>query len=171
MLLELVCEILHSKEKEMEPDFNLLLGAVQGPQTPKGRPSADKGVRLGVGREVSVRAETLQLFPRKSTELCWRMDRQPLSAGDRELNLLCAHAGRKIHGKWSSSQHFSLVAQSCPILCEPMDCSTPGFSVLPHLPEFAKTHVHRVSDVIQPSNPLSSPSPPAFNLSQHQGLF
>ena len=52
-----------------------------------------------------------------------------------------------------------------------MDRSTPGFPVLHHLPEFAQTHVHWVSDVIQPSHPLSPPSPPAFNLSQHQGLF
>ena len=54
---------------------------------------------------------------------------------------------------------------------QPMDCSTPGFPVLHHLPEFAQTHVHWVGDAIQPSCPLSPPSPPAFNLSQHQGLF
>ena len=63
------------------------------------------------------------------------------------------------------------VTQSCPTLCDPMDCSTPGFPVLHHLPEFSQTHVHWVSDAIQPSHPLSSPSPPAFNLFQHQGLF
>ena len=55
--------------------------------------------------------------------------------------------------------------------CDPMDCSTPGSSVLHCLPEFEQIHVHWVNDVIQPSYPLSSPSPPAFNLSQHQGLF
>ena len=63
-----------------------------------------------------------------------------------------------------------LVAQSCLTLCNPMDCSTPGFFSLHHLPKLAQTHVHWVSDAIQPSHPLSSPSP-AFNLSQHQGLF
>ena len=63
------------------------------------------------------------------------------------------------------------VVQSYPTLCNSMDCSTPGFPVLHHLPEFAQTYVHWVSDAIQPSHPLSSPSPPAFNLSQHQGLF
>ena len=52
-----------------------------------------------------------------------------------------------------------------------MDCSISGFPVLHHLPEPAQTHVHRVSDALQSSHPLSSPSPPAFNLSQHQGLF
>ena len=55
--------------------------------------------------------------------------------------------------------------------CSPMNCSTPGFPVLHHLPEFVQTHVHRVGDAIQPPHPLLSPSPPAFNLSQHQGLF
>ena len=62
------------------------------------------------------------------------------------------------------------VAKLCLTLSDPMDCSTPGFPVLHYLPEFAQTHVHWVSDAIQPSHPLSSPSP-AFNLSQHQGLF
>ena len=56
-------------------------------------------------------------------------------------------------------------------LCDPMDCSTPGLPVHHQFLEFTQTHVHRVSDAIQPSHPLSSPSPPAFNLSQHQGLF
>ena len=55
--------------------------------------------------------------------------------------------------------------------CGPVDCNTSGFPVLHHLPEFAQTHVHRVSDAIQPSHPLSSPSSPALNLSQNQGLF
>ena len=65
---------------------------------------------------------------------------------------------------------FSSVTQPCPTLCDPMDCSTPGLPVH-QLPEFTQTHVHGVGDVIQPSHPLSSPSPPTFNLSQHQGLF
>ena len=65
---------------------------------------------------------------------------------------------------------FSSVAQSCLTLCHPMDCSMPGFPVHHQLPEFVQTHVHRVSDAIQPSHPLLSPSP-AFNLPQHQGLF
>ena len=63
------------------------------------------------------------------------------------------------------------VAQSCLTLCDPMDCSTRGFPVHHHLPELAQTPVHSVGDVIQPSHPLLSHSPPAFNLSQHQGLF
>ena len=62
---------------------------------------------------------------------------------------------------------FSSIAQSCPTLWDPMDCSTPGLPVHHQLPEFTQTHVHWVSDAIQ----LSSPSPPAFSLFQHQGLF
>ena len=65
----------------------------------------------------------------------------------------------------------SSVAQSCLTLCYSMDCNTSGFSFHHQLPELAQTHVHWVGDDIQPSHPLSSPSPPAFNLSQHQGLF
>ena len=63
------------------------------------------------------------------------------------------------------------VSQFAQCLCDPVDCSTPGFPVHHQFPELAQTHVHRVSDAIQPSHPRSSPSPPAFNLSQHQGLF
>ena len=66
---------------------------------------------------------------------------------------------------------FSLVAQLCPTLCDPMNRSTPGLPVHDQLPEFTETPVHRVSDAIQPSHPLSSPSPPAPNPSQHQSLF
>ena len=66
---------------------------------------------------------------------------------------------------------FSSVAQSCPTLCDPRDRSTPGLPVHHQLLEFTQTHVHWVGDAIQPSHPLSSPSSPALNLSQHQGLF
>ena len=65
---------------------------------------------------------------------------------------------------------FSSVIQLCLTLCDPMDCSTPGLPVHHQLPEFTQTHVHWVSDAIHLSHPLSSPSLPAFNLSQHQGL-
>ena len=66
---------------------------------------------------------------------------------------------------------FSSVTQSCPTLCNPMDYSTPGLPVHHQLLEFTQTHAHWVGDAIQPCHPLSSPSPPAFNLSQHQGIF
>ena len=62
------------------------------------------------------------------------------------------------------------VAKPCLTLCDPVDCRTPGFPVHHHLPEFTQTHVHLVGDAIQPSHPLSSPSPPTLNLSQHRGL-
>ena len=66
---------------------------------------------------------------------------------------------------------FRSVAQLCPTLCDPMNRSTPGLPVHHQLPDFTQTHVHRVSDAIQPSHPLSSPSPPAPNPSQHLSLF
>ena len=73
-------------------------------------------------------------------------------------------------GGWFRGQ-YSSVAQSCPTLCDPMNCSTPGLPVHHQLPEFTQTHIHQISDTIQPSHPLSSPSPPAPNPSQHQSLF
>ena len=82
--------------------------------------------------------------------------------------LLCLH----LFIKWEvSSVQFSSVAQSCLILCDPMNRSTPGLPVHHQLPEFTQTHIHLVSDAIQPSHPLSSPSPPAPNPSQHQSPF
>ena len=74
-----------------------------------------------------------------------------------------------IHTQWNIQ--FSSVAQSCPTLCDPKNSSTPGLPVHHQLPESTQTHVHGIDDAIQPSHPLSSPSPPALNLSQHQGLF
>uniref|UniRef100_A0AC11D1J6 Leucine, glutamate and lysine rich 1 n=1 Tax=Ovis aries TaxID=9940 RepID=A0AC11D1J6_SHEEP len=73
--------------------------------------------------------------------------------------------------KTESSVQFSSIAQSCPTLCDPMNRSTPGLPVHHQLPEFTQTHVHRFCDAIQPSHPLSSPSPPSPNPSQHQSLF
>ena len=70
-----------------------------------------------------------------------------------------------------SPVQFSSVARSCLTLCIPMDCSRPGFLVHHQFPELVQTHVHWIGDTIQPSNPLSSPFPFAFKLSQHQGLF
>ena len=69
------------------------------------------------------------------------------------------------------SVHFSSVTQLCPTLCDSMDFSTPDFPLHHQIPHLTQTHVHWVSDAIQSSHPLVSPSPPAFNLSQHQGLF
>ena len=76
--------------------------------------------------------------------------------------------------KYSHAAHsvqFNSVTLSCPILCDPMNHSSPGLPVHHQLLEFTQTHVHRVSDAIQPSHPLSAPSPPAPNPSKHQGLF
>ena len=77
----------------------------------------------------------------------------------------------KIMASSPHSVSFSSVAQSCPTLCNPMNCSTQGLPVHYQLPEFTQTHVHQVCDAIQPSHPLSSPSPPAPNPRQYQSLF
>ena len=86
----------------------------------------------------------------------------------------CSLPGSSIHWifqarvlEWGASS----VTQSCPTFCDPMNRSTPGLPVHHHLPEFTQTHVHRVSDAIQPSHPGLSPSPPAPNPSQHPSLF
>ena len=79
--------------------------------------------------------------------------------------------GLKAQGKKIRSDQIRSVDQSCPTLCDPMNCSTPGLPVHHQLPEFTETHVQRVSDALQPSHPLASPSPPAPNPSQHQSLF
>ena len=76
-----------------------------------------------------------------------------------------------LHHPVHRTEQFSPVTQSCLTLCDPMNRSTPGLPVHHQLPEFTQTHVHWVGDAIQPSHPLSSPSPPALNLSLHQGLF
>ena len=85
-------------------------------------------------------------------------------------NNLSVWSSLKYNYKNLHSVQFSSFAQSCLTLCDPLDCSTPGLPVH-KVPEFTQTPVHWVHDAIQPSHPLSSPSPPAFNLSQHQGLF
>ena len=82
--------------------------------------------------------------------------------------LICGAVAKEI---CISSFQFSSVVQSWPTLCDLMDHSTPGLLDHHQFPEFLQTHVHRVDDAIQPSHPLSSPSPPALNPSQHQGLF
>ena len=98
-----------------------------------------------------------------------------LTAEHRELSSLFSgdQNGKEIQKRGDTCMHFqfSSVAQSCPILCDPMNHSTPGLPVHHQLPEFTQTHVHRLSDAIQPSHPWSSPSPPAPNPSQRQSLF
>ena len=90
----------------------------------------------------------------------------------RSFQLLAERGSRRnLTDEMFSSVQFSSVAQSHTILCDPINRSTPGFPVHHHLPEFTQTQVHRVGDAIQPSHPLSSPSPPAPNPSQHQSLL
>ena len=89
----------------------------------------------------------------------------------RDRILVSSSAGRFFAVRTNSSVQFSSVTQLCPTPCHPMNRSTPGLPVHHQLPEFIQTHVHQVGDAIQPSHPLSFPSPPAPNPSQHQGLF
>ena len=101
-----------------------------------------------------------EIFPGQGSNPCplhWQADSYPLDHQRSPVVIF--------------SQSVSSVAQWCPTLCNPNDCSMPGFLVPHHLPEFTQTHVHQVGDAIQPSHPLLSPSPPTFNLSQYQGLF
>ena len=91
---------------------------------------------------------------------------------NRHYSTVCIQMANKQMKRYSasfifSSVQFSSVSQSCPTLCHPMNCSTQGFPVHHQLPEFTQTHVKQVGDAIQPSHPLSSPSPPAPNPSQH----
>ena len=89
----------------------------------------------------------------------------------KELALPSHQAAKVLELQLVCSVQFNSVTHSCPTLCNPMNCSTPDLPVHHQLLDLAQTQVHQVSDAIQPSRPLSSPSPPAFNLSQYQSLF
>ena len=111
--------------------------------------------------------KTLNLEGTLGTILIFRYRKKKLRCADEEEFIFC----RGAVGKPMYSHQFSSVAQSCLTLCNPMNRSTLGLPVHHQLPEFTQTHDHPVSDAIQPSHPLASPSPPAPNPSQHQGLF
>ena len=111
--------------------------------------------------------EWIHTRPRPLKKVLAEMQSGPATLENRDIFVVIF---KKLNIKPLSVQ-FSSVAQSCPTLCDPMNCSTPGLPVHHQLLEFTQTHAHWVSDAIQPSHPLSSPSPPALNSSQHQGLF
>ena len=109
-----------------------------------------------------------ELITRKTKPWLEAWNFQPLSS----FSKVGRRTGIRVpNWSWLCDVQFSSVTQSCPTLCNPMDCSTPGIPIHHQLPELMQTHVHWVGDAIQPSHPLSSPSPRAFNLSLHQGLF
>ena len=115
-----------------------------------------------------------QLGPDKPPEFLTRSLFLPSQSWEALSSLDLVHLApshHKDHAPFQPCIQFSSIAQSCLTLCDSMDCSTPGLSVHHQLPQFTQTHVHWVGDAIQPSHPLSSPSPTAFNLYQHQGLF
>ena len=123
-----------------------------------------------IALECSKNALTL---PSLLQEFSWSLPQEFLPGMLTQTRILCSStpvkSGLKCH--YVSLSSVQLVAQSCPTLCNPMNCSTPGPPVHHQLPEFTQTQVHQVGDAIQPSHPLSSPSPPAPNPSQHQSLF
>ena len=107
---------------------------------------------------------------------CRTKNKKPAAAGSQIISTLKPPPQKQFVRKKSVAKgqdplRFSSVAQSCLALCDPTNRSTPGLPVHHKLPEFTQTHAHRVGDAIQPSHPLSSPSPPAPNPYQHQGLF
>ena len=109
---------------------------------------------------------------------CTGRETETWTSGERSRLQTCPHrltASGAVYIRYTSVDwslvQFDSVAQSCPTLCDLMNRSTPGLPVHHQLLESTQTHVHQVGDAIQPSHPLSSPSPPAFSLSQHQGLF
>ena len=106
---------------------------------------------------------------RGNGEGCWAGRREGMAVN----KFIPSHnaLGYELNKVTCDNAQFSSVAQSCPTVCDPMNHSTPGLPVHHQLPESTLTHVHCASDAIQPSHPLSSPSPPGLNLSQHQGLF
>ena len=104
----------------------------------------------------------LQSMGSQTVRHCWATSLTHLQLHEQLYDTYCIYI---------SSVQLSSVAQSCPTLCDPMNHSTPGLPVQHQLSEFTQTQVHWVSDAIQPSHPLPSPSPPARSLSQHQGLF
>ena len=110
-------------------------------------------------------------FQKESSLLIWTLkDKSKHQANGRTFEMCGVGITKALERKQDEAE-VSSVAQSCPTLRDPVNCSIPGLPVHNQLPEFTKTHVHRVSDAIQPSHSLSSPSPPAPNPSQHQSLF
>ena len=134
-----------------------LLDFLSAPDTFK----AERHSRFGPATSFLLQLSVIDLH--SSVVVYWT----PSNLGGHLFAFLCCPWGSR--GK--NTVQFSSIAQLCPTLCDPMNCSTPGLPVHHQLPEFTQTHVHQVADAIQPSHPLLSPSLPAPNPSQHQSLF
>ena len=160
-------------------DLGLILGSGRSPGEGNGNPlqysclgnPMDRGAQWAPVRGVAKSLTQNFLLYAATWKLAW-MEVRDITQVTRNLVFpFLSFLSRGLVTIFSNSSQFSSVTQLCPILCDPMDCSMPGLPVHHQLPELVEIHVHRVSHAIQPSHPLLSPSPPAFNLSQHQGLF
>ena len=122
---------------------------------------------LGLGLEAQYSHSGPEILqkPWKMLDCCFKNTFQRKEVVSLSNNASFHFKKPRIMDRHKDCHQFSSVVQWCPTLCDPMDCSTPGFPVLHQLLELAQTHVYRASDAIQPSHPLKSPSPPAFNLS------
>ena len=106
----------------------------------------------------------LSFFTRKQSICKWAQNTEEMTAYVHKMAWQSSSSEAWVYSQWNLC--CCSITKSCLTLCDPMDCSTPGFPVLHYLPEFAQNHVHWVSDAIQPTHPLSPPSPPALSLSQ-----
>ena len=152
----------HEEQPLMKPSFSELLSArTDFPDLPITQPFQWLNMLLTFLYYIPSCFKYLEWFCFPNSHTIWRKYKYLKSIAHLKLT----------HCLNQLSDQIILVAQSCPTLCNPMNRSTPGLPVHHQLLEFTQTHVHQVSDAIQPSHPLSSPSPPAPNPSQHQGLF
>ena len=170
----------HALEKKMAALSSVLAWRIPGTVKPSGLPS--KGLHR-VGHDWSNLAATVAVAVSlnvcvcvcvcactQSLQLCLTLQSHGLKPT--RLRYQWNSPGKNTGvGSHSLLHQFSSVVQSCPTLCDPMNCSTPGLPIHHQPPEFTQTHAHQVGDAIQPSHLLLSPSPPAPNPSQHQGLF
>ena len=149
----------HSLEKEMAPHSSVLAWRTQG-----------RGSMVGAAYGVAQSRTRLKRFSSSSIRAGAGISKgRGVQHRGTHVHLWLIHVD--VWQKPSQSDQIRSVAQSCPTLCDPMNRSSPGLPVHHQLPEFTQTHVHRVSDAIQPSHPRLSPSPPAPNPSQQQSLF